>query len=347
MSDDLAFIANDNDYETRIKSLGEISDDLVKPFMLEASNLRGRMVKLGGIVDTILSAHDYPDAVAHLVAETLTLSLLLSSMIKYKGIFTLQIQTRGAIKMLVADVTSEGKVRACASYDADMLANVLAAGNYSDIIEILGEGHVAFTVDQGDEMDRYQGIVALMGPTLIDCIQHYFQQSEQIATGIKIAAGKVQGKWRSAGIMIQNMPEEGGIGASLSGDEKKYAVSKFESRAENADDTQENWRRALIFLGSCTEAEFLSPDIHPNDLLQRLFNDEGVRVFEPSEIIWECRCSQERVETLLGMLSDDDRNFMDVEGSIRMKCEFCSHEYVFETQKIERIINKESDQISD
>ncbi len=339
--------ANDNDSEDRRKSLGSASDNIIKPFMLESSDLRGRLVRVGGVLDTLLGAHDYPEPVAKLVAETLTLALLLSSMLKYNGIFTLQTQSKGAVKMLVADVTSEGKARACASFDAEQLTEALKTG--SDLETLLGTGHVAFTVDQGPDTDRYQGIVELKGESLVDCVRHYFQQSEQIATGIKIAAGIMDGEWRAAGIMLQNMPEEGGHHAEplTSAEGNVYPISKFDSSAENADDTQENWLRANIFLDSCKTEEFLDPTLHPNDLLQRLFGEEGVRVFEPREIIWECRCSPERVETMLGMMSEDDRAYMDVDGSITMKCEFCSREYVFDTQEIERNISKDSDKTAE
>lgn len=311
-------------------SLGYFSDNLVKPFLLEASNFRGRSVRMGSELDNILHAHDYPKPVAHLVAETVTLALLLSSMLKYDGIFTLQTQGDGPIGMLVADVTSEGKVRACASYQDDRLEKAreqLSAmksveSSQNHLAQYLGKGYIAFTVDQAGSSERYQGIVDLHGASLVDCVQHYFNQSEQIGTGIKMAVGQRDGEWRSAGIMLQKMPEEETV--------------RFQSNQVNLD--EDDWRRCMVFMESCTEKELLDPELTPNELLTRLFHEEGVRVFEPQAIIKECRCSEERVENVLAMMSDDDRAYMEKDGNIAMKCEFCSHEYVFNAKEIERKI---------
>jgi redox-regulated HSP33 family molecular chaperone len=125
-----------------------------------------------------LGPHDYPLPVAHLVAETITLAALLSSMLKYEGIFTLQTKGDGPVGMLVADMTSKGEVRGCASFDKERVAKF---GNDTDLLPLfLGKGYIAFTVDQMGKTDRYQGIVELKGKSLVECVQHYFTQSEQI-----------------------------------------------------------------------------------------------------------------------------------------------------------------------
>ncbi|MAE50540.1 MAG: molecular chaperone [Micavibrio sp.] len=324
-----------NDAEQHIEpdkqaSLGYFNDNLVKPFILEASNFRGRAVRMGSELDDILSAHDYPRPVAHLVAETLTLALLLSSMIKYEGIFTLQTQGDGPISMLVADVTSDGKVRACASYNEERLeiarqqlsAMKSVESSQNHLAQYLGKGYIAFTVDQGGAHERYQGVVDLHGASLVDCAQHYFTQSEQISTGIKMAVGQRDGEWRSAGIMLQKMPEDETV--------------RFQSNQVDLD--EDDWRRCMIFMESCTEEELLDPKLSPNDLLTRLFHEEGVRVFEPKAVIKECRCSDERVFSVLSMMSLDDREYMENAGKISMKCEFCSHEYVFDAAELEQKI---------
>ncbi len=306
-------------------SLGYFNDNLIKPFLLEASSFRGRSVRMGSVLDDILQAHDYPKPVAHLVAETVTLALLLSAMLKYEGIFTLQAQGDGPIKMLVADVTSEGEVRACASFHEDRLETARAQlsamksveSSQNHLAQYLGKGYIAFTVDQPSG-ERYQGIVELRGSSLVDCVQHYFTQSEQIGTGIKMAVGLRDGEWRSAGIMLQKMPEEETV--------------RFQSNQVNLD--EDDWRRAMVFLHSCTDEELLSPELTPNELLGRLFLDEGVRVFEPRAIVKSCRCSEERVEAVLMMMSEDDVDYMDNDGEISMKCEFCSREYIFETSDV-------------
>lgn len=296
-------------------------DDVVQNFQLDSSSLRGRAVRLGAVLDEILDAHDYPNPIAHLVAETVALSLLLSSMLKFDGIFTLQTKGDGPVDLLVADVTSAGEVRGCAHYDPERLEHAReqlsalkaeeSARNH--LAQYLGKGYIAFTVDQGEEMERYQGIVELQGSSLIDCVQHYFNQSEQINTGIKMAIGRRDGQWRGGGIMLQKMPEDDGYSELSKG---------------NMD--EDYWRRAMILLDSATEDELLAPELHSNELLLRLFHEEGVRVFEPQAIKRSCRCSSEKVLNMLSMMPADDLDYMQQkDGKISMKCEFCSTEYSF------------------
>lgn len=297
-------------------------DNFVQPFQLESSFLRGRIVRLGDVLDQILDAHDYPLPIAHLVAETTVLAIALSSMMKYNGIFTLQAQGDGPIRMLVADVTSDGAVRACASFDADRFESArvkLAAlktteGDQNHLAQYLGKGHMAFTVDQGQHTDRYQGIVELRGASMVDCVQHYFTQSEQIGTGIKMAVGRRDEQWRAEAIMLQNMPEEG-----------VQPIGNLD---------EDDWRRAMVLLDSCTENEFLAPDIGASELLVRLFHEEGVRVYDRKEIYHECRCDEERVLNILVTMDIDDVQDASIAGDIEMICEFCSRKYVFSEKEI-------------
>lgn len=305
-------------------------DNVVQSFQLETSNLRGRMIRLGGVLDDILGPHDYPKHVAHLVGEAITLSGLLSSMLKYDGIFTVQTKGDGPVNMIVADMTTKGEIRGCASYDEERLEQAikqLAAMKTGEdaqnhLAQLLGKGHIAFTVDQKGS-DRYQGIVELKGSSLIDCVQHYFGQSEQINTGIKMAVGQRDGRWRAGAVMLQNLPEEGGKATG------------------NLD--EDDWRRAMILMDSCTEDELLAPELHSNEILLRLFHEEGVRVYEPHDIQKGCRCSEEKVENMLTMMDQDDRDYMAIDGKIEMKCEFCSRDFHFDAKDIERKIK---DQVS-
>ena len=296
-------------------------DNFFQTFQLESSALRGRIVRLGGVLDEILNAHDYPLPVSHLVAETITLSLALSSMLKYEGIFTLQTQGDGPIRMLVSDVTSAGNVRACASYDVERFEKArtqLSAlktkeGDQNHLAQYLGKGYIAFTVDQGVYTERYQGIVELKGASMVDCVQHYFTQSEQINTGIKMAVGLRDGKWRSEAIMLQHMPEE------------ENAIGNLH---------EDDWRRAMVLLDSCTEDEFLSSKIGARELLFRLFHEEGVRIYEREPISHACRCDEDRVLNILRSMSDDELTEASVDGFIEMVCEFCSRQYQFRTDQL-------------
>lgn len=298
----------------------EADDDVVQPFQLDVSSLRGRVVRLGKALNDILEPHDYPNPVAHLVAETVTLTLMLSSMLKYDGVFTLQIKGDGPVGLLVADMTSEGAVRGCAHFDAERLEqsraqlSALKATETSrnHLAQYLGKGYIAFTVDQGEAAERYQGIVDLHGASLVDCVQHYFNQSEQIATGIKMAVGQRDGEWRAGGIMLQHMPEDDGYGEHSKG---------------NLD--EDDWRRAMILLESCTDGELLDAALHSNIVLTRLFHQEDVRVYDAVKVFKACRCSAEKVHAMLMMMGPEDLDYMEQDGKISMRCEFCSQEYDF------------------
>ena len=294
-----------------------MQDNIVQTFQLEDSNLRGRILRMGSAMNDILERHAYPDSVSRLTGEAAMLALLLSSMLKYDGIFTFQTQSDGAVPMLVADITRRGVVRACAKFDAEAVEGKGSGG------DLLGEGHLAFTVDQGDETERYQGIVALTGDSLQDSVQHYFTQSEQIATGIRIAVGRdVDGKWRGGAIMLQRLPEQGA--------------------QEEGEAHEDDWRRAMVLLQSCTDAELLDKNLSQDDLLFRLFHEGGVRVYGPQAVEEGCRCSRDRANHILDMMSDEDRHDMVVDDKIVVTCEFCNRDYVFEGDVLDNILAREN-----
>ena len=306
----------------------KMRDNYIRTFQLEETALRGRMVKLGSVMNEIIDQHGYPKPVAHLVAESAILALLLSSMLKYEGVFTLQTSGDGPIAMIVSDVTSAGEVRACATFDEERVEKAraqLAAletpeGSQNHLAQYLGKGYIAFTVDQGTQTERYQGIVELKGASLVDCVQHYFTQSEQITTGIKMAAGERDGMWRGGGIMLQRMPEEGG--------EQAY------SNRINWD--EDGWRRSMILMDTCKEGEILDPDLPADDILVRLFHQEGVRVYEPQSVSKGCRCDVARVENILMQMPEEDHEYMSIDGKITMHCEFCSYDFVFDAKELKR-----------
>lgn len=291
-----------------------MNDNIVQTFQLEDSNLRGRIVRLGSVMDDLLTRHAYPDSVSYLTGEVAVLALLLSSMMKYDGIFTLQTQSDGPVSMLVADITHHSVMRACAKFDPATLDG--------DAAHLLGEGHLAFTVDQGDDTERYQGIVSLTGNGLQDSVQHYFTQSEQIATGIRIAVGRTEsGQWRGGAIMLQRLPEQGST--------------------DDGEAHEDDWRRAMVLLQSCTDAELLDETLAHDDLLFRLFHEGGVRVYDPLAVEEGCRCSQERANHILDMMPREDRQDMVVDGQITVTCEFCNRHYVFEGETLGNILARE------
>lgn len=293
-----------------------MAENFYQSFQLESSHIRGRIVRLSGALDDILTAHDYPDDVLHLTGETLALCVMLSSMLKYDGIFTLQTKGDGPVTMLVADMTTDGKIRACASFDQDKMAQKPQTTNRA---ALLGNGYMAFTVDQGEYAERYQGIVELKTDSLLSSVQSYFAQSEQIATGMVLAVGKVGGAWRACGIMVQQMPED---------------TASYNKGESNVD--EDDWRRTMILLSSVKDEELLSTEIGAQDLLFRLFHEEGVRVYDVHPLEKACRCSPERVEAVLGTMAAEDIDEMTVDGKIIMTCEFCSKSYVLDPDTIRK-----------
>jgi molecular chaperone Hsp33 len=299
-------------------------DDLVQPFHIEGQPVMGRLVRLGPLVDEVVRRHAYPREVAALLAEMLALATGLSSLLKYEGIFTLQVKGDGPISLMVVDVTSDGDLRGYASHDAERLAQRLAdtGGPHAVVPRLLGNGYLAFTVDQGSHTDRYQGIVELTGATLVDCVQHYFRQSEQLASGIKLAVAQTEGVWRAGVLLLQRLPEDGGTPARP---------------LASGEAAEEGWRRSLVLMSSATSAELLDPNLPASDLLFRLFHEDGVRVTAPQPVRARCRCSQARVETVLKSLPRDEVESLKVDGEVVVTCEFCSRAYRFADAELAQI----------
>jgi molecular chaperone Hsp33 len=300
-----------------------VPDDLVQPFRIDPFALRGRLVRLGPAIDRILSQHAYPEPVAAILGEAITLAVVLAGALKYDGVFTLQTKGDGPIRLIVADVSTDGAVRGYAQYDQKKLDAVTAAAGEAaplSVPRLLGGGYIAFTVDQGEETDRYQGIVELAGASLADCAQHYFRQSEQIQAGIKLAVGQTgPGRsWRAGGLMLQRVPPEGGYGVI-------------------ADDVEDGWRRAMVLMSSATSGELIDPELTPHRLLFRLFHEDGVRVYDTHLLEARCRCSRERIETILRAFPADELDDMQKERVTTVTCEFCSRHYTFDADEIGRL----------
>ncbi|MYF07748.1 MAG: molecular chaperone Hsp33 [Rhodospirillaceae bacterium] len=303
--------------ESAVRELqGGPQTDILIPFRLERANLRGRAVRLGPAIDAILSRHDYPPPVADLLGEALALAAVLAGTLKYDGVFTLQAKGDGPVGMMVCDVTSDGDLRGYAEVDAAAYAALGPAAPDGPVPRILGAGHLAFTVDQGPDMERYQGIVDLAGATLTECAQHYFRQSEQIETLLRLGVGRPGGAgWQASALMIQRVPLTGGFGREPKADDSGHADE------ERRDD---DWRRIAILLGTVRNHEALAPDVAPENLLFRLFHEDGIRVFAPQPLRDRCRCSDDRAENALRMLDADDLDSMIVDGAVTVSCQFCS-----------------------
>jgi molecular chaperone Hsp33 len=295
---------------TALDPATELTSDLIQPFQLDVSNVRGRAVRLGRVLDEVLALHDYPRQVEQIVAEAAAGTVLLASLLKYDGVFTLQANGDGAVSLLVVDITTAGDVRAYARFDAGRLP---PADQPATFQSLFGEGYLAFTVEQGENTEGYQGIVALTGPTLTDCLAHYFEQSEQLLTAAKLAARRYPDGWRAGAVLIQHLPEE---------DEGRIPKTPA--------DNEEDWRRATILMNTVAEVELLDRTLDLNSLLYRLFHEEQVRAFPPHAIQRGCRCSAERVERALLSIPASELEDLKVDGEIVVTCEFCSTQYASE-----------------
>ena len=299
-----------------------IPDDLIRPFQIEGVTVRGRLVRLGPTLHQILTRHDYPDLVSQFLGQAIALSSALAGALKYNGVFTLQTKGDGPLSIMVADVKTPGDLRGYAQFDADAIAAFQPNANPS-IPRLLGAGHIAFTVDQESRTERYQGIVALEGQSLADCAHNYFRESEQIETAIVLACGKApgDGRWRGGAIMLQRLPE---------GDP---AILARGVEIERGVVSEDDWRRVVTLLASTRDSELVDPNLSGDDLLFRLFHEDGVRIFEPTKLQPGCRCSKERAERILAQLPKIELPGLAVDNQLIVTCEFCDASYTFDLEQ--------------
>ena len=308
------------------------TDDIVTPFEVTTLDLRGRVVRLGPVVDKILTSHAYPTPVAKLLGEAVVLTVMLGSALKIDGRFILQTQADGPVRMLVVDFTTPGKVRACARFDKARVAEAIAEGK-TGAGQLLGRGHLAMTVDQGADMNRYQGMVALDGGSLEDAAHEYFLRSEQIPTRVRLAVaeelrageGGASHRWRAGGVLLQFLPkspERARVADLHPGD----APEGVEPHAVQED---EAWVEGRALVSTVEDVELIDPALSSERLVYRLFHEPGVRVFQHGDVKAECSCSRETVEAMLKSFSQDDRDHMVEDGRISVTCEFCSANYAF------------------
>ncbi len=304
--------------ERPVSDLGQ--DDLVLPFAVTPLDIRGRVVRLGPSVDRILKQHGYPEPVSRLLGEAAALTALLGSALKIEGRFQLQTKTDGLVDMLVVDFDAPDRLRAFARFDAARLAE---AGGRLNSAQLLGQGHLALTIDQGGDMSRYQGVVPLEGQGLEAAAHQYFAQSEQIPTLVRLAvAQNVTGEgadWRAGGLLAQFLPES-------EDRRRQYDLDPGDApegfvRLAPEDDS---WSEAKALAGTAEDHELVDPTLSSERLLFRLFHERGVTVFEPQPLRDACRCSEERIAGMLRSFSRTERHDMiGPDGRIGVTCEFC------------------------
>ena len=293
-----------------------ISDDLAAAFQIDGWPVRGRLVRLGGAIDTILAAHAYPEPVAALLGEACALAALIGSSLKFDGRLLVQAQGDGPVRYVVADYGTDGTLRGYCRYDEAEVAEASKGFARPGAQTLLGKGVFVMTLDRGPDFERTQGITPIEGESLSLCAEHYFQQSEQVPTKVRLAVGQVQteagAQWRAGGAMIQLIAGDAARGS-----------------------TEEVWDRTRALFGTLADDELVDPMISPETLLFRLFHEDGVRLEGAKALSAVCRCSKERLVAVMQSFPPEDRaEMVEDDGMIHATCEYCSTVYKIEPSEI-------------
>ncbi len=292
------------------------SDNLAAAFQIEGWPVRGRLVRLGDTIDAILSAHAYPEPVAALLGEACALAALIGSSLKFEGRLIVQAQGDGPVRYVVADYDTQGHLRGYCRFDEAEVAAVSQGFARPGARTLLGEGLFVMTLDRGPDFERTQGITPIEGESLSLAAEHYFQQSEQIPTRVRLAVGSVTSgeapTWRAGGALIQ----------LIAGDTARGS-------------TEEVWDRSRALFQTLGDDELIDPTVTPETLLFRLFHEDGVRLEDPRALKAVCRCSRDRIGTVLGSFSPEERaEMVEPDGKIHVTCEYCATVYELAPEEV-------------
>lgn len=289
--------------------------DFVANFQIDQRPVRGRVARLGALsVSPVVQRHDYPDALARILGEAVTLAAVLGSSLKFEGRLLVQAEGDGPVSMLVGEYSSDGGMRGYARYDEAAWAHLekVNKGGAPHMPQLFGPaGRLALIIVQDNPASQpYQGVVPLVKATLAECAEDYFAQSEQIPTRIRLAVAELDRAgeapmWVSGGMMVQRVAADAARG-----------------------ETDEAWREADALFQTLTDAELVDPDLAATDLLFRLFHEQGVRIEEAVALADRCTCNEERVRGTLQSLPDDQlREMVEPDGSLSIDCQFCARHY--------------------
>jgi molecular chaperone Hsp33 len=296
----------------------------ITPFRLPGRPVRGRLVRLGALADALLSRHDNHPAVTRLAGEALALAAALASALKFRGSFSLQAKGDGAVPMLLADCTEAGALRGYTRVHPEKLAETI--GDLADLSTratastLLGQGYLAFTVDQGVDREPHQGIVAIEGEHLSDMALHYFHTSEQLQCTLRLACELTPAGWRAAALILERVASEGGTDSA--------------DDFDDAADSDESWLTAKTLAATVTDAELLDDTLASEELIWRLFGTEEVAADRPRALAYGCRCSRSRLAGILEGFVPGDLDDMAVCGDIVMTCEFCNLDFRFDRTEV-------------
>jgi molecular chaperone Hsp33 len=295
----------------------QLNTDVVLGVAIPLRNARGRIGRLGPVLDAVLANHGYPPAIEKLLAEALTLTALLGSLLKEpQGQLTLQAQTGGGIiDLMVCDYLG-GELRGYVRHDPERLAG---ASDQPSLNELFGNGYLAITFDQPVANERYQGIVPLEGKNLGEAAQSYFAQSEQIPSLVRLAAEKRGENWFAGGLLLQHLPE---------GEEGR---ERLHTRLDHPD-----WPHVAILGGSVKVGELTDPELPLDDLIWRLFHEEDeLRTIEAISLSRGCRCDPDYVRSVIARFPADERQAMvGDDGLIRVDCAFCSSSFAIQPNEL-------------
>ena len=289
----------------------------VMPFYLPRRPVRGRLVRLGPLADALLTRRPNHPVVTKLAGQSLALAAALSTALKFRGSFSVQAKGDGPVTMLLADTTDTGALRGYARCDTDKLEALLRTDPSPSAAQLLGAGYLAFTVDQGPEQNRHQGIVTIEGGNLAEMALHYFRTSEQLRCFVHLACEETADGWRAGALVLEKIAGAGGIDPEL-----------------DTEAQEESWRTATILAATLTDAELLDDTLSAERLLYRLFHTEGVATDRARALSYGCRCSRARLVGILEGFPTDDLDHMAVDGEIVMTCEFCNYDFRFPRQDV-------------
>jgi molecular chaperone Hsp33 len=287
-------------------------------FVFEHYPIRGHLVHLDAAWRALIEHREYPQAIQSLLGEAVAASLLLAATIKFDGVLSLQLQGDGLVHLLLAQCTSGLGVRGLARYQEEADRDSLAEAE-ADIAALIGAGNLTVTLETDDAGRRYQGIVPISGARLAESLQGYFENSEQLPTRLWLYAD-AQG---ASGMLLQRLPGE------------SSAAGGSRASATEVDDA---WQRVQLIGDTLTREELRT--LTDLEILQRLFNEDDLRLFEPSPVYFRCRCSRERVGGMLqGLGEAETRSVLAERGEVEVRCDFCNRAYVFDAVDVARLFN--------
>mgnify|MGYP003576639362 CR=1 FL=1 len=294
------------------------ADDFAAAFQIEGWPVRGRLVRLGETVNTILSAHDYPEPVAALLGEACVLAAIVGSALKFEGRLIVQAQGDGPVRYVVAVYGTAGPPRGFSRFDPEEVAKASEGFARPGAQTLLGKGVFVMTIDRGEDFERTQGITPIEGESLSLCAEHYFTQSEQVPTKVRLAVGQVTTEagtsWRAGGAMIQVIASDDARGS-----------------------TEDVWERTRALFFTLGDDELIDPTISAETLLFRLFHEDGVRLEGARALAAVCRCSRERIVAVMQSFPPEDRaEMVEDDGKIHASCEYCSTVYEIDPAEIEQ-----------